>query len=241
MKSYKIKSHNSVPNYSSDCIICGKKLVYSNHAEMNQCSICNNKYETNCVCENGHYVCDTCHSTGIYDLLPNLKNNTEKDPLKLMQHLMKLPYIHMHGPEHHAMVPCVILTAYKNCGGNVELEHGLNEAISRGSKVPGGICGNWGSCGAAIGAGIFVSIATGSNPLNKMVWHLPNLMTSRCLERIASVGGPRCCKRDSYIAIETAIVFASEYLGVQMPLSTIKCSHSSINKECIKSDCPYWN
>ena len=28
-----------------------------------------------------------------------------------------LPDVHLHGPEHHGVVPCVLLTAYRNCGG----------------------------------------------------------------------------------------------------------------------------
>ena len=47
-----------------------------------------------------------------------------------------------------------------------------------------------GSCGAAISAGIFVSIVTKSTPLGSDAFDLANTMTSRALARIGEAGGP---------------------------------------------------
>lgn len=232
---------NDVSQYRQNCIICGEKLVCGTQSEIKKCAICHKDYQTNTVCLNGHYVCDSCHSLGVYDLLPFLKNSTEKDPVKLIQKIMNHTSVHMHGPEHHSIVPCVLLTAFKNCGGDIDLDTSLKEAIYRGRQVPGGICGYWGACGAAIGAGIFTSIVKGSTPLNKEAWPIPNLVTAHCLQRIADVGGPRCCKRTSYIAIKTAVELLNKYFGVSMPVSKIQCRHSGLNKECLKSDCPFFN
>lgn len=38
------------------------------------------------------------------------------------------------------MVGAALLTAYKNAGGNIELEAVLSEIYSRGNQVPGGAC-----------------------------------------------------------------------------------------------------
>ena len=84
----------------------------------------------------------------------------KKDPLAIMQELMENPYIYMHGPEHHVMVGAALLTAYKNCGGyencggQEAFEKALEEMRARGSEYPGGACGLWGCCGAAVSAGI---------------------------------------------------------------------------------------
>ena len=107
----------------------------------------------------------------------------------------------MHGPEHHVIVPCVLLTAYRNNGGGIELEKALREAVRRASQVPGGACGYWGVCGAAAGAGIYLSILLGSNPVHKDAWPIPQRLVSDCLRAIADVGGPRCCKRTGRLAI----------------------------------------
>lgn len=76
----------------------------------------------------------------------------------------------MHGPEHHAIVPSVLLTALRNNGERMNYDTALSEICKRARQVPGGTCGYWGVCGAAAGAGIFMSVMTGSGPLHKDAW-----------------------------------------------------------------------
>ena len=152
---------------------------------------------------------------------------------------MDLPFCHMHGPEHHIMVGSALLTAYKNAGGKIDLEKALIEMLSRGKQVPGGACGFWGTCGAAISTGMFISIITGSTPLANKEWGLSNLMTSASLNAIGKVGGPRCCKRNSYLSIIEAVKFTKENLNIEMELLEIKCIHKNQNNQCIGKRCPF--
>ena len=87
---------------------------------------------------------------------------------------------------------------------------------------------------------MYISIALKATPLAKEAWGLSNKMTSSALGAIGEVGGPRCCKRDSYIAIVKAVEFAKAYLGVEMELGEIKCTHSAQNNQCIGNRCPFW-
>ena len=64
-------------------------------------------------------------------------------------------------------------------------------------------------------------------------------MTARALESIGKTGGPRCCKRDSWLAILAAVDFVREHLGVEMARTVPLCSHSSRNRQCIGKDCPF--
>ena len=132
------------------------------------------------------------------------------------------------------MVGAVLLTAYKNCGGYEErggreaFEEALEEMRARGSEYPGGACGLWGCCGAAVSTGIFMSIITKATPLTGNSWRLSNEMTSRALGAVARLGGPRCCKRDSargdYVRLfrresavfEEALSILQVYLGFFM-------------------------
>ena len=66
-----------------------------------------------------------------------------------------------------------------------------------------------------------------------------NLCTARALEQVALNGGPRCCKRDSYLSVLTAIDFVKEHLGVEMEKPEVKCSRSQINEQCIGKKCPF--
>ena len=137
------------------------------------------------------------------------------------------------------MVGAALLTACKNAGRELDLSRALQEMYSRGKSVPGGACGFWGACGAGVSAGQFVAIATASTPLAAEPWGLSNRMTAKALDSIGQNGGPRCCKRDSYLAILAAVDFASEHLNVHMEKSVPVCTRSGQNNQCIGKRCPF--
>ena len=162
-----------------------------------------------------------------------------KDPIEIINSMMAQPFCHMHGPEHHIMVGAALLTAYKNAGGKIDLQQALVEMMSRGRSVPGGACGFWGACGAGISAGMFVSIISKSTPLSAEPFGLSNLMTSKALERIGAIGGPRCCKRDSFLSILAAVDFVRENFGIDMARREITCGYAAQNNQCIGKRCPF--
>ena len=164
---------------------------------------------------------------------------TSKNPVEIFLNLANRLDCPVHNPVHHILVGSALLTAYKNSGGDIDLEKALEELKKRAQLVPGGACGYWGACGAGISSGMFVSIVTGSNPLANEEWKLSNLMTASSLGAIGEVGGPRCCKRNSYIAITKAVEFAKEHLSVEMELDKIKCTHFAQNGQCIGTRCPF--
>ena len=86
---------------------------------------------------------------------------------------------------------------------------------------------------------MFISIISGATPLKNEPWGLANKMTSKALDAIGSIGGPRCCKRDSYIAIISAIDYVAENFNIQMEKLVINCIHSDKNNQCIKERCPF--
>lgn len=137
------------------------------------------------------------------------------------------------------MVGAALLTAYKNAGGNISLETSLAEMMNRGKSVPGGACGFWGACGAGVSTGMFVSIISESTPLTEEPFGLSHRMTAKSLGEIGQIGGPRCCKRDSYLSILSAIDFTAENFNVRMEKPEIICRHSAQNNQCIGKRCPF--
>ena len=225
---------------NEECLICKAPLVYLAEDEVMECALCHKKEASKTRCENGHYVCNDCHTRGMDSVLALCIASTSKNPVKILEELMSLPFCHMHGPEHHVMVGAALLTAYKNAGGKLELEKALPEIYKRGKQVPGGVCGFWGACGAGISTGMYMSVVTGATPLAREAWGLSNRMTSAALAAIGAVNGPRCCKRDSYLAVREAVRFTAENLGVAMEIDEIRCSRSGMNNQCIQSRCPFF-
>lgn len=151
------------------------------------------------------------------------------------------PAVPMHGPEHHGMVPGVILAAYRNSGGDISRET-IAAGIDRGSNVPGGACGFWGSCGAAIGAGIAAALILDATPLTPNPRQQAQEFTARILTAIAEITGGRCCQRETWLALTHTARLSEEFFGISMLAdSTLNCDQYLKNRECIRKQCPLWN
>ncbi len=222
-----------------ECLICSAPLEYLTDEVSMTCSLCGRSFPSKTRCIKGHYVCDECHTQGIDQVFGVCLRQTSRSPVAILEKLMALDFCHMHGPEHHIMVGAALLTAYRNAGGALDLEKALREMHARGSQVPGGACGFWGACGAGLSTGQFLSIATGATPLETEAFGLAHQMTAHSLQAIGEIGGPRCCKRDSYLSMMQAIDFVAEHLGVQMEKDAITCRHSAKNAQCIGKRCPF--
>lgn len=169
-------------------------------------------------------------------------NSRETNPIKLVIMLMKNDGIPIHGPIHHILDGAALLTAIHNVGVEFDLNNALDELIERGTKMPGAACGKWGMCGSASSVGAALAILHGTGPLSNNEDYKNNLrLVSKALGKIAEIGGPRCCKRNAFLSIGTAVDFIDEKYGITLPKSKIKCEFSVENQQCIKGNCPFYN
>ena len=177
----------------------------------------------------------TCLS--IYDV------GQPRSAFDIAQALMDLPELPMHCPYHHYLIPAALLTAAQlSTGGEREtLEKQLDKARERAGIILGGFCGQFGACGAAIGCGIFTCIWQKTDPHSKSGWANDNEMTARCLSSIATVEGPRCCKRVTYLALRAALPAAQELLGVDLgSMPSFTCHHHARSRDCRHEACPFY-
>jgi len=222
-----------------ECLICRAPLEYLEKDVLMECEICHKKENSKTRCVNGHYVCNDCHTQGLDSIIGLCMKEKSKNPIDIIEKMMTMSFCHMHGPEHHVMVGAALLTAYKNAGGDIDLLSGLIEMMNRGKSVPGGACGFWGACGAGISSGMFISIISKSTPLANEPFALSHKMTADSLGQIGEIGGPRCCKRDSFLSILTAIDFVKAHFDIEMEKSEVVCRFSSQNNQCIGKRCPF--
>jgi hypothetical protein len=229
--------------YRSGCLICGADLVYFSEQQPLACHFCGTKASANARCAEGHYICEQCHSGSANDVIERCCVHTESlDPAALALTLMNHPSVNMHGPEHHFLVPAVLLAAYCSVKGITKEEKSalIRTARQRSEDVKGGFCGLHGACGAGIGTGICVSLITGATPLSTSERGLSNRMTAESLLEIARTGAARCCKRDSFLAILSAVRFLGNEFGILLPVSDeIRCTFSDQNRECLKERCRF--
>lgn len=162
-------------------------------------------------------------------------------PYVVFRNVAHSDFVRMHGPEHHVLDGAAVLTAYRNAGGDVDLPAALAELMSRGLQMPGAMCGRWGVCGATASVGAALSILEGTGPLtNDDSWGSHMVYTSRALEALSRIGGPRCCKRDAYISLETAVDYVRERFGVRLEKDDISCEFHQQNAQCLGARCPFY-
>ena len=225
-------------NQKCGCFFCGKDLIYSDKSEEIVCFYCGTNFSTNVKCSDGHYVCDKCHSQAANDIIEEYCiASTSTNPYEIAISVMKHPSVKMHGPEHHFLVPAALIASYYNKNGDISKKGAkIRMARKRAETVPGGSCGFHGNCGAAVGTGIFTSLIYDVTPLSAENWQRANKMTAESLLRIAKHGGPRCCKRDTYLAIDTVAK------NMDWDIDTaIECDFSHLNKECLEDNCLYYH
>ncbi len=162
---------------------------------------------------------------------------------EMLMKLMDIPGVPMHYPYHHYIMPASLLTLAAISTGKEpeELRSWLQAAEERAKQVPGGVCGNCGSCGAAVGVGIFVSVFSGASPMAKESWQWANEAAGKCLIRIASYPGPRCCKRTLFLAAQEGVPYCNEKLGLDLAVSeNITCRYHHRNADCLEDVCPFY-
>lgn len=166
---------------------------------------------------------------------------TTTDVIELITGIMQKEYISIHGPEHHILDGSCLLTVLHNAGMDFDLESALDEMRERGKKMPGATCGQWGVCGSAASVGAALSIIHETGPLSSDQYYKDNLnLVSRALGKIGEVGGPRCCKRNAFLSLLTAIDFVKEQYGITLPKKDVKCCFFGKNQQCIASRCPFF-
>lgn len=222
-----------------NCMVCGEGLVYGTVEKEETCHYCGVLKHSSVTCKEGHFVCDACHSKEALAVIEHLCSTSKQtDMLKLFYQIREHPSIPKHGPEHHSMVPAIILTTYRNLGGILP-QNALKTALNRGSSISGGACGFLGICGAAAGVGIAFAIILESSPMKAQARSSAQKVTHAVLGQIAQYEAARCCNREVWSALHIASSLSQAFLHVKLLAEEqVKCDQKKFNQHCYGKQCP---
>jgi hypothetical protein len=224
------------------CMVCGENLIYSDQAQVVRCEQCGTQGQSAIVCPAGHYVCDACHSgRTLQRLHAHAKTTKARAPEDILEELLCLPDLPMHGPEHHAMAGLALLLACRRAGVKLPGNY-IEETIRRSMQIPGGTCGYHGACGGAVSMGVAVSIATGATPVTGPARGMAHRATAMALQYCGD-NQARCCKRALRKTVSAGRIFFAAELGIEFPepVRQHACRDVARNRECAKRDCPYFH
>lgn len=177
-----------------------------------------------------------------YRLIRNkLIDQVSKNPIELTEAIMRESFVNIHGPEHHFLDGAAFLVAYKNAGGDVDLEQALEELAERTIKMPGAMCGYWGVCGSVTAVGAALSVLHKTGPLSTNEYYKDNMQfTSTVIAEMSNIGGARCCKRNAFVSLLNGVKFVKEKYGIEMETQKITCKFSEFNPQCLAGKCPFY-
>ena len=241
LPSGRSESRAAAPKHITGCMVCGAQLAYSQSTRKLRCYYCEQEIYGNVVCEAGHFVCDKCHAHDALSVIEQVcLGSDETDMVALMEKIRNHPAFPMHGPEHHSMVPAIILTAYRNTTGKLDREQ-IRTGIERGGAIAGGSCAFFGVCGAAVGVGIAFSIILRCDPYKAAERQAAQQVTAEVLAAVGRYKAPRCCQRDCWIALTEAARLSENYLGVALRAEKqLACLQFARNRECVRKACPLY-
>lgn len=174
-------------------------------------------------------------------IIKDIKLEEGNNPVHIFKHIASKDYIDIHGPEHHILDGASLLVAYKNAGGDIDLDEALDKLMIQGLRMPGAMCGLWGICGAITSIGAALAIIDGTGPLSTDgTWGDHMEYTSKAIGELGSINGPRCCKRDAMVAFKNGIHYVNNHYKVHLEYEHMQCEFSGKNEQCIKERCPYY-
>ena len=173
-------------------------------------------------------------------LLEDIIKETSTNPVTIFQHMATKSYIPMHGPIHHVLDGACLLVAFKNAGGNIDLEAALTKLKQEGLRMPGAMCGLWGVCGAVASMGAALAIIDGTGPLTTDgSWGKHMSFTSAAVAEMGQINGPRCCKRDALLSFKNAVAYINRNYDVHLDFDVCECIYYPQNQQCIQEKCPF--
>ena len=223
----------------SGCMVCAAPLVYLDMEEELHCHCCGAVKRANARCEQGHFVCDQCHAGDHLSFIKSFcARSAETDPVALFFALRRSHLVPVHGPEHHVLAPAAFLTAYRNRFGDLPQAR-IDAATERAAQLPGGTCGYWGACSAALGIGVAYATILQATPLSHQPRGDAQTVVSRLLAELGQLNAPRCCRRDAYLALKLGCELSGEYLPHALEAGPApQCDQMARNRECVGEACP---
>lgn len=77
---------------NEECIVCEAPLVYLEKDELMECVLCHKKEFSKTRCQNGHYVCNDCHTKGMDVIISMCLKEPSQNPIEIIRTMMNASF-----------------------------------------------------------------------------------------------------------------------------------------------------
>lgn len=208
------------------------------------CSSCGKAEFGHIRCPGGHYLCDTCHNKDSLVFIHDIaRTTTSRNPFEIADAMLNLPGLPMLGCQHAYIAGAALIAAVKNEGSRGVTAAAVDEVFTRTEKqARGGFCGLSGVCGIAPAVGAVFSVLTGSRCGTDGEQRITMEAVTRVARAITDLTGPSCCKAYVWGALDVAVQYLKEGLGIVLPgHDPIACHFTHKHPHgCREERCPYF-
>ena len=226
-------------------MLCGSELEYLAQALELTCTSCGQVEHGHIRCRHGHYTCDACHNRDAMTVIEQVVHATAShDPFEIADLMMSYPRLPMLGCQHAYIAGGAFMAAVKNEGSRGVTNDDLDEVFKRTAKqAHGGYCGLSGVCGIAPAIGACFAVLTGSKCGTTDAQRTTMEAVTRVSRAITELTGPSCCKAYVWDALDVAVEYLRESLGIILPTrAKVACSFAHKHPHgCREAACPYFS
>jgi diguanylate cyclase (GGDEF)-like protein len=207
------------PSHEQGCPKCGASMHFMDKPASMKCDVCKKSRVTVVVCDNGHYVCDSCQNKRISTIIKNICLSTkETDMTLLLDDIIIKAGIGSCSPAYHLAVPGIVLATYRNLGGILSDDQ-LKSGFDRARLIPYGSCGFSGICAASAGVGIALSIILEASPDKTAEKNLLIKVTGQINDRLSNAYCQTSCYRNVIEAITELAKISEQILPFRLKAS----------------------
>lgn len=226
-------------------MVCGSPLEYLAQARELTCASCGAIERGHIRCPRGHYTCDPCHNRDAVAAIEDVARTTAScDAFEIAEAMFGDPGLPMLGCQHAFIAGGALMAAVRNKGSHGITNADLDEVFLRTAKqAHGGYCGLTGVCGIAPAIGACFAVLTGSKCGTTDAQRTTMEAVAQVSRAITGLTGPSCCKAYVWGALEVAVAYLRESLGVSLPArAAVACTYTDRHPHgCRGGRCPYFS
>ncbi len=221
------------------CPECDRVMTGRESGDGNDCIYCARPAYRGRFCQQGHAICESCDLAEPHELVRVAAlASVDRETIPLMNRIRNHHRFPLCGPEHHPLIPAIILAVARNIGLGVSSAD-IEVGIERGRAIPGASCSYWGVDGAAVGAGAAFAVLLDSDPYHGKARTQVQRVVEKVMSRIIAYESPRCCMRECWTALRVVDEISADILGEKIPAGDdAGCKHTGKVRECTGRACP---
>lgn len=174
------------------------------------------------------------------DIIKMCMESKEQNPLILLTDITEKSGCSCSDNAFHFLSGLCLVTSVYNADSVFNLKQAITEFEKKVNVIPEKSCEMWGVCGCITSLTAAILILSEYYGYDSQKESISAEFASLALKEVAQHNS-KCCRQKAFIAMNTAILFLKEKLGISLSQSFLRCVFSLDEKCCTKGECLFYS